>query len=201
MNYRSLRPGNSESVYGRVSGGFADRTRERIRSAVRALHSTKSVSYIQAAVTHTGITPRVQDSTSPPESLRRCFALSSIAGYAWPARTCSEQSVMRQRQRYSSSRIILWSWSLPRRRSFRRRSNCAMPSASCEREQRDCGGDSRMQAPRNSAMYCNSSDERPCRKRRAFRLSRSDAHELSAETSVAFTACLPVVCEHTKPVL
>lgn len=77
--------------------------------------------------------------------------------------------------RNSNRSVILYAPSLGDE-ELRAFSNCSTPSASRRRVQPENEDASRMQAPRNSAMYCNSSIERPERNRRDFlRLGSSTA--------------------------
>jgi hypothetical protein len=92
-----------------------------------------------------------------------------------------------QRLRYSCTSTILCSrQSRPLARRPRQCSTAPSDAATCamEAERR---ADSRMQAPRKPPMYCNSSPERPSRKRRTFLFRRSPANAHRALTRTAFT--------------
>ncbi len=116
---------------------------------------------------------------------RREAVLEACPTHAWARET---RSIPLQ-QRYSNSRIILCSRSSehqPQRPRWAR-SKAKIASASCAREQTGRRADSRTQHPRNSAMNCISSLERPARKRRDLDCSERFAHETRAATSVSRT--------------
>src|ERR1017187_4959836 len=73
-----------------------------------------------------------------------------------------------------------------------------MRLASWARELPASPGDSRMQQPRNPAMNCSSSDDKPSRKRRARVFRGLSTHETRAATRLLRTADLLSVRNHTN---
>lgn len=108
-----------------------------------------------------------------------------------PARIGSAYCSAVFRHRNSKRRIILCSWSGEASAEAERAwSNSVIQVANSALVHFDLRARSRMQEPRKSAMYCNSSEERPARKRRARERKGTSAHEMRAATRQLRTADL-----------